>query len=171
LVMRAKLVKENIGDIDNLFKPKSEDDIIRDLSNLTQKEKDKKLINASMYGKQEVVKLLIEVGADINAKDSDGDTVLMYASQKDYYINVVKLLIKAGADVNAKNNFEETALMWASKNDNKEIVKLLIEAGADVNAKNKFKNTALMLASINNHLNIVKLLIKAGANINNKNKY
>ena len=57
------------------------------------------LIDAARYGDLETVKLLIENGADINAKDEDGYTVLMHASFNGY-LEIVKYLIEKGANVN-----------------------------------------------------------------------
>ena len=45
----------------------------------------------------------MDKGADVNAKKSDGITILMIASANDH-TDVVKLLLDKGADVNAKNN-------------------------------------------------------------------
>jgi len=91
--MRTKLVKENIGDI---LKPKSNEDIIKDLSNLSQKEKNKKLLNASIRGHDELVSLLIKVGADVNTEDNHKYTPLMYASYNGH-VKVVDLLKRYGA--------------------------------------------------------------------------
>jgi len=125
--VRAKLVKENIG---NILRSKSEDDIIRDLSNLTQEEKDKKLLDSSTEGQLEIVRLLIKAGADVNAKNFYGSTPLIYASMNGN-IDIVKMLIEVGADVNAKNKFGNTALMCAiRRNKNKEIINLLKRNGA-----------------------------------------
>jgi len=108
----------------NILKPKSKEDIVRDLSSLSQKEKNNKLRIASMYGQLEVVKLLIKVGADVNFQDKRKYTALMYASYYDYE-NIVKLLIEVGANVNAKDAGGYTALKLAIESENKKIIKLL----------------------------------------------
>ena len=122
------------------------------------------LMWASEYGNLEAAKLLIENGADVNAKDKYGDTALIEAG----HLEVVKLLIENGADVNAKNEDGKTALMRASREGHLEVVKYLIENGADVNAKSNNGWTALMRASYNGHLEVVKYLIENGADVNAK---
>ena len=85
------------------------------------------LMSASRYGNLEIVKLLVESGADINnAKDNIGNTALTYAS---YFgrLEVVIYLVENGADVNAKDEYGETALDKAST---KEVKELLRKAGA-----------------------------------------
>ena len=82
------------------------------------------------------VRVLVEAGADVNARSNDGSTVLMCAAM---YGNpgVVHELVNAGADVNAKDNLGNTALMRAVEyNDNTDMISALIDAGADVNAVN-----------------------------------
>ncbi len=56
-----------------------------------------------------VFDLLVKKGADINVKDSDGNTLLILAS-KSSNIAIVQLLIDSKVDVNAKNNEGKTAL-------------------------------------------------------------
>lgn len=84
-------------------------------------------------------KLLIGVGADVNARrDNWGETALMIAARHNSE-GMARLLIGAGADVDAdvdaRDNEGQTALMLATKQKSLDIAKLLIEAGADVDAR------------------------------------
>ncbi len=61
----------------------------------------------------EVFSLLIEAGADVNAADKKGKTVLMWAVSPCSNAKNVQKLIDAGADVRARNKDGETVLAWA----------------------------------------------------------
>jgi ankyrin repeat protein len=58
------------------------------------------LYNACASGHLHVVELLLEQGADANAKKIDGFSSLFIASQKGH-IHIVKFLLEQGADINA----------------------------------------------------------------------
>ena len=77
----------------------------------------------------EVVKLLLAKGADINVKNSNGETALMAASSRGN-ADVVKLLLDKGADINVKNSKGKTALAIAKDKGKTEIVAMLEKAGA-----------------------------------------
>ena len=87
------------------------------------------LMIASFCGRLEVVKVLIQAGANVNATDKDGTTALMIASFFGH-LEVVNTLIGAGANVNATYHNGDTALMAASDNGHLEVVNALIQAGA-----------------------------------------
>ncbi len=80
-------------------------------------------------GNPQIIKELIEAGADVNARDSSLIPPLMGAVYANDF-EIIKILIIAGADVNAQDGQGRTALTWARLERKWEIVKMLIEAGA-----------------------------------------
>ncbi|MCL5277841.1 MAG: ankyrin repeat domain-containing protein [Deltaproteobacteria bacterium] len=109
------------------------------------------------------VKFIIGKGANVNAKDDDGKTVLMFAVEMSS-VDLIKFLIEKKADVNAKNNDGNTALMEAIISScDTGIVKFLIAHGADVNAMNRYGATPLRIALKHRRKRIADLLKKAGA--------
>lgn len=94
------------------------------------------------YGNLEMIKYLLEKGADINVKNEDGSTALMTASMYGN-LEIIKYLIENGADINAKDNDDSTALIYASKWGNLETVEYLVKNGADINIKDIENKTAL----------------------------
>ena len=125
-----------------------------------------------------VVRLLIERGANVNARSDFQMTPLMNVCCSAVEIrpgfDIVKLLIHKGADINVKNNNGETALRMACRCNSKEnaqIAKILLDNGADVNTKNLDGETALMAACGNSdreHAQIAKILLDNGADVNAK---
>ena len=103
---------------------------------------------ASQYGHTEVIKILIQNGANVHAEN---DYALILASMYGHPA-VVKILLGAGADVHAENDL---ALRFASQYGHSEVVKILLEAGADVHADN---DQALRWARQKGYTEVVKLL-------------
>ena len=93
---------------------------------------------ASSVNKTEIVKLLIEAGADVNKTAVNGDTALMQAAGRGY-LEIAQMLLAAGANPNAVRQGDgATALFLAASREHKtafEIVKLLVRYGANVNAE------------------------------------
>jgi len=118
---------------------------------------------------KENLKLLLDLGVNVNAIDKYEDTALIMASKNGYY-EVIKILLEAGANVNAVNDSGNTSLIWASRKGYYEIVKLLLDNKADVNAANGVGNTSLIFATIINHLKIIKLLLEKEADVNAVNR-
>lgn len=83
------------------------------------------------FGDSDWVKMLIARGADVNAKDPEGNTVLMLAASSDTLpVETIKTLLERGADVHAKNAKGETALDIAKRRGSSLVVALLVKAGA-----------------------------------------
>ena len=81
--------------------------------------------------------LLLEEGADVNARGAYGDTALLAAAWT-CQNEIGKYLIKNGAQVNAKNvNYGSTALnLAAGECKNTNFIRLLLDNGADIHIKN-----------------------------------
>jgi ankyrin repeat protein len=115
------------------------------------------LLNEASWGRTENVRLLLESGADINTRDTNGDTPLIAAAFMGYN-ETVKLLLEKGAEVNAQNNLGSTALMEAATMNKPETVAMLLSNGADTKAKNIAGLTALDAALRDNNVEMARLL-------------
>ncbi|MCI5135518.1 MAG: hypothetical protein D3920_10705 [Candidatus Electrothrix sp. AW2] len=120
------------------------------------------LVAATNKGYNEIAKILISKGADVNAKTEDETSVLMLASQNGQ-TKVVKALLEKGARVNEKNKDGMTPLLFASKSGQIELVKALLEKGAKVNEKNNNGMTPLLFASGSGKTDVVKELLNNNA--------
>ena len=143
--------------------------------------------------KYQIVELLIEKGADVNAVQSDSELTPLYEAVIFEHYDIAELLVNNGADVNAANKDGETPLDLASFQNNDEISELLRNhggkhglihgavAGGDFNAvkqfleegievdlkvENEVRPTPLHTAVMYNQGDIVKLLIVEGADVN-----
>ncbi len=120
-------------------------------------------------GDIKAVKEFLTNGADVNARDTVGQPLLVHAPTKE----MAKMLIMNGANINAKAKHGKvengpTVLSLAARDGRTEVVELLIAKGADVNAKSESGRTPLIWASLYNRKKIVELLITKGADINAK---
>ncbi len=119
---------------------------------------------AAVSGNKEIIKLLVDGGADINAADKEGRTVLIYAVDAKK-AEAAKYLIALGADTTLADDKGRTALDYANAMG----MVQLVEAVSAGNAGNtdSFGNTALHQACYNNQSEVVKaMLAKDGVDIN-----
>jgi len=110
-----------------------------------------------------VFDLLLEHGANVNARDDEGVTVLMYAANMGN-VRAAKILLENGANINDVSNAGQTALIIAAARGF-DIVNLLLEYGADVNVKGADNETALMSAVILGSEDTIKILLDKGADV------
>ena len=113
------------------------------------------LLSALRKEDLDLVKLLVENGADIHF---DNDQVFVMAASYDH-LDIVKYLLSKGINIHTRN---DTALIMASYHGHLEMVKLLVENGADIHAGN---DAALIYTVQNNRPAIVKYLVEQGADI------
>ena len=82
------------------------------------------LLEASGFGKFEVVQLLLSAGANIEARDSFSNTSLILASSYGR-LEAVKVLVQFGANVKAEDKYGRTPLFWANFKHYDEIKSIL----------------------------------------------
>ena len=104
------------------------------------------LMKAAKAGNDWQISTLLKSGANVNLKDNDGWTALMYAVRYQESISCVDLLIEAGADIKTTNNYGTSALMIACcYNNNPEIIKKLLSYYT-VTDKDVLKSLVLLLS-------------------------
>jgi hypothetical protein len=112
---------------------------------------------ASSLGSLKFIYLLVDNGAEINQRDFQGKTPLIYAVENNK-IEAIAVLLDLGADINAEDITKETALWKAVKQENENIVKLLLNGGANAYAENNDGITPIYFAKRKRLDNILSLL-------------
>ena len=119
------------------------------------------------------IRALLKYGADLGARNADGNTALHFAA-KGRLTSVVAVLLDHRAEVNAKNNAGETPLATIArtraKRNSAEIPDMLLAHGASVNTTDSNGETPLFAAVKYKHKELVKWLMKNGAAVDMKNR-
>ena len=123
------------------------------------------LIQAIIFGHEEVAKLLVNSNAAMEFMDGIGMSPLMWAAMYGR-TEVLRALIRARASFEVKPGNERTALMYAANNGHSLAVKMLVAARASLDVRDHAGWTALMCAADNGHYEASKVLIDAGADMN-----
>ncbi|PYR91636.1 MAG: hypothetical protein DMF84_16005 [Acidobacteria bacterium] len=118
-----------------------------------------------------VVAQFLAAGMNPNARNREGKTALIAASETGR-TDLARFLLDKGAAVNVRDaKFNATPLIWAGLSNNGQVTKLLLEHGADPKAREaQGGTTALHAAAGRGNLETVKLLLGKGANINDRDK-
>lgn len=115
---------------------------------------------AAGEGHEEIARVLLDDGAEVNDKASRTSPLFWAMMTRTPNRKLVKLLIDRGANVN-RHDGRGTPLHYAAEYGNAELVKLLLEAKADPTAKDWRGKTPLDLAKESNHKEVVKMLESA----------
>ncbi|WP_237342887.1 tetratricopeptide repeat protein [Wolbachia endosymbiont of Folsomia candida] len=105
-------------------------------------------------GNEEVIRLILEkikekepqkMFEHINARDTEGETPLMWAAEKGK-VSAARILLEYGANTNAIDNYDQTALHFATEGGYLKLVQLLLSKQANFNIQDKNGKTPLDLA-------------------------
>jgi ankyrin repeat protein len=103
---------------------------------------------AVIYGRADVVSYLLDVGANVDVVNLEGQTSLIRISgNHTCQATVMQLLLDHGANINAQDPNGCTALINATYAENTDAVKLLLENGANTMIRDNNKQTALDIAT------------------------
>ena len=138
---------------------------------------------AASVGSLDIAKLLVERGADVNAKEAWRDQTALIWAVDGNFPELTQFLIDQGADVNVRasaNDWDSqitsepraqyrpvgglTALLYAARSGCTRCVRSLLAAGADINQPTPEGMTPLMIAIDNTSYDTARVLLDAGAN-------
>ena len=129
------------------------------------------LQEAAAIGDIDLLRSLIEKGADIDGREDPVFKTALHRAVIGGHKDVAELLLAKGADVSARDLVPfATPLHYAAEKGHKEIAEMLIAKGADANARNLDSSTPLAMAVSGGHIDVVKFLIDKGADVNLGNK-
>ncbi|KAF8474426.1 hypothetical protein DFH94DRAFT_129537 [Russula ochroleuca] len=136
---------------------------------------------AADYGRVEVVRVLLEHGANVGAEDNKGRTPLHeaadyrriegnYGRVEGYVsgkVELVRVLLEHGANVGAEDSEGRTSLHVAAEHAKVEVVRLLLEHGANVGAQDNEGRTPLHKAVAREYgmVEVIRVLLEHGANV------
>jgi len=112
----------------------------------------------NMVSELQIMQLLVNSGADINQKNTVGETLLFMASAAP--IGYMRFLLENGIDINAKNIYGETALFEPTLIGNEKAVLLLLQNGADPTVQSIFGETPITIAKTNNYAKLLEYFEK-----------
>lgn len=120
------------------------------------------LMIACLAGQTEIVRDLLDHGADLEIRDNDGRTALMEACMAGH-TDSVTMLVEKGANVHVESRHGTTPLLAACMSGQPEVVRVILECGADVTTANRYGKTPLDEATASGYEDIVDLLLSWGA--------
>jgi ankyrin repeat protein len=120
---------------------------------------------ASLCNQVEIVRFLLERGADLNSRNANDDTAFHFAARSGN-VDIMKLLIDKGISANLTNTPANTPLQLSPASSNLVATRVFVKIEAALNKTNKSGLSPLMMAAYNGKLEAVRYLIERGADIN-----
>ena len=124
---------------------------------------------ALRQGHVEVIRVLLEHGANAEARDKHNRTPLLWASRF-RHVDLAQVLLEHGADTEARDGDNRTSLLWASQDGQVELARVLFKHGADTEARDEDDYSPLERATQKGHVELVQALLEHGADLSAQNK-
>jgi ankyrin repeat protein len=126
------------------------------------------LMKAARSGTVEIARLLLDRGADVNARDGEQTTALEAAISREQTA-MVALLLERKADPNSVNKYMQSALSNAAAAGNLEVTEMLLKAKANPQLPGLVL-TPMMFGAFAGNTDLIRLLARYGANVNYASK-
>ena len=142
---------------------KSKQDVVDFLSKAADAQK--QWFEAAERGdRKSLEKLHNEYSINVNTRDKDENTALLFSAYKGR-LDCVKYLLQQGANIHEKTEDGATNLLLSAYNGKLACVKYLVKKGANIHAKDKNGQTALIWSAEQGHIDVVRLLVSRGADV------
>lgn len=119
------------------------------------------LLRASCWGFEDVVKQLVDDGADVYERDVKGETALHKAARFGHLATAIALL-RSGCELDVRDNLGMTPLHWAALNGNAQLSRLLLLHQADTKIRDHYAGgmTAKEMAELMGHNSVLRIMEK-----------
>jgi len=142
----------------------------RDVGDAVDKDGMTALLFAANNGNTEVIRYLLENGADIKAHDTRLERSAIHFAVESGNLECVKFLSEHGANMLDRDIYGATALHYAAEKNNLEVIKYLVSKKMDYTAKDARGWTAMHYAACGGSIDVIRYFLAKGLNINELNQ-
>ncbi|CAJ0962557.1 unnamed protein product [Ranitomeya imitator] len=115
---------------------------------------------AAFHGFEDIARILIDAGTNINAVNNQKATAL-HVSVLQNFLSMVKLFIDCECDLDITDHRLQTPLHIAAEHGRQEMAEMILIAGVNLKLQDKQGKTSLDVAARGNHINLADMIIKA----------
>jgi len=117
------------------------------------------------------LRLLLDLGYDVNEETEDGEPLLHFAIEKDSSLEIIQTLIDHGADIYQENDVGWSLVHIIARKKNPsdidiDLIKYLVDKGINVASKDQWSDTPIAWAVMTNNYRAVEALLDCGADVN-----